>query len=102
MKKQFIHAFIAACLILAITGCKKRGSKTTGVITVTQDKGSTDKKGPEVMGSVNLKVDIGSMSNEKNDTFSLPLPDGKSITLERKRLDKFENGRFAWYGVTSG
>jgi hypothetical protein len=81
---------------MAFSVCRKQ----TQVFNVTDEKGSTDKRGPEVVGSVNIKVDMPKL--QKQDVVELPLPNKKTIKLVRKRLDSFENGRFAWYGDIEG
>ncbi|MEQ1678643.1 MAG: M12 family metallo-peptidase, partial [Chitinophagaceae bacterium] len=90
---------VAAIIAVTITGCNNKKPQQTGIITATEEKGDVTKKGPEVTGSVNIKVNIEALANEKNTTVELPLPDKKSLKLVRKRLDTFEKGRFAWYGI---
>lgn len=94
--KTFL-AYIACIAIISVVfyGCTPQQK----IFAVTDEKGTTDKKGPEVVQMVNVKVDIGSLQNEKNTVVEFPLPNKKSLKLVRKRLDKFERGRFAWYGV---
>lgn len=87
---------VASFLALALSGCYPQKPR---VFTVTNAKGTTDIRGPEVIGSVNLKVDIEALQNEKNSVVNLPLPDKKSIMVVRRRLDKSEKGHFAWYGI---
>lgn len=96
MKTLPLHFLIAACLALALPGCRPQ----SGAFTTTDEKGSTDKKGPEVVGSVNIKVDIPVL--QKQGVVELPLPNKKRIKLVRKRLDGFEKGRFAWFGDIEG
>jgi hypothetical protein len=98
MKTHPLHFVIAGCLAIALPGC--RPQTPTGVFTVTDEKGSTDKKGPEVVGSVNIKVDISTL--QKQGVVELPLPNRRRIKLVRKRLDSFEKGRFAWFGDIEG
>lgn len=96
MRILFVQLIIASCLVLSLSGCKHR----TRVFTVTEEKGTTDTKGPEVRGSVNIKVDIPTL--QQDSEVELPLPNQKSIKLVRKRLDKFEKGRSAWFGIVEG
>ncbi len=95
MRKYYIQFIFAGSLAMAWSGC----NPPQKVFIVTDEKGTTDQKGPEVISSINIKVNIEALQNEKNDAVDLPLPDKKSIKLIRKRLDKFENGRYAWYGI---
>jgi hypothetical protein len=94
MKNYFVFFVLAGFIFAALSGCEPQQK----VFTVTDKKGTTDKTGPEVIKSVNIEVNIPELKNEKNVIVELPLPDNKSLKLVMKRLDKFENERYAWYG----
>jgi len=96
MKRKFVKYVVASFIVVALSGCNPQ---VQGVFTVTKEKGATDKSGPEVIGSENIIVDIQALQSEKNAVIELPLPNKKSIKVVRKRLDKSEKGRYAWYGV---
>jgi len=102
--RKFLSVSLTALLLAAaLPGCKRTTvQKPGGIFSVTDEKGTTDAKGPEVIASVNVKVDIRALPDDKNMVFELPLPDKRTIKLERKRLDTFGKGRYAWYGIVNG
>lgn len=87
-------------LLIFVTSCKQ---KQEGIFAITTEQGSAEKfKGPEVMNSVNLKINMEKLIAEQTGILELPLAEGKSLRLIKKREDKFEKGRSAWFGIIDG
>lgn len=94
MKNLFQPLCCAGVISLFLFSC----SPQRGIISTTTDSGTTNVKGPEVISSVNVKVNINALQEEKNEVIDFPVPDQQTLRLVRKRLDRFGNGRFAWFG----
>lgn len=88
---------LVAMLFALLTSCQK---PITGVFTLVSWKSPVDtQKEPEVMAAVEVSVNMELIRSDTNRVLILPIPGKTTIRLIRKRLDVFEKGRMAWYGV---
>jgi len=72
----------------------------TGVFKLVSWKSPVDnQKEPEVRSAVEIGVNMELIRSDTNRVLTLPVPGKATIRLIRKRLDVFEKGRMAWYGV---
>ena len=96
MKGLFSSYLPVMLILVGGAGCQTQGPS---IFTVTDEKGTVQTKGPEVKGTIHVRVMIDSLVQEKNVSVDIPVPGDKQLKLVRKRLDVHDKGRFAWYGI---
>jgi hypothetical protein len=98
MKTSLKILLPAVVIALGFAACKPT---STGVFTVVTEKVAIDTIAqPEVIGAIDVRVDLQMIRSDSSSmVLTLPLPGKAAIDLIRKRLDVFEKGRSAWYGV---
>ena len=92
MKDRFKFVGLAVAVVIGLTGCAPK------FITVVSEEGVINRQtDPAAVRAIDVKIDIARLRSASMIT--LPLPGKKRVRLIRKREDKFEDGRSAWYGV---
>ncbi|MFH2107415.1 MAG: M12 family metallo-peptidase [Chrysiogenia bacterium] len=82
----------AIFMVIIMTACIPK------IITVISEKGAINEKtDPAAVRAIDVKIDIAGLRSA--ETITIPLPGKKLIQVIRKREDRFEKGRSAWFGV---
>ncbi|MBN2353081.1 MAG: hypothetical protein JXD23_10970 [Spirochaetales bacterium] len=80
---------------IGLTSCPTRASS---VFEVIEENPVIDtKREPAAIGAVNVKVNFR-LLNEATE-ITVPLPGKKTLQIVKKREDKYDKGRIAWYGL---
>lgn len=90
--------FMAIVIALGLFACKP---VPTGPFTVVSEEVAVDTAVyPEVIGAIDVRINLQLLlTDSANMQMVLPLPGKTKVQLIRKRLDVFEKGRMAWYGI---
>lgn len=97
MKTSFKILLTAMLIAMCFSSCQQ---PLPGVFSVITDKSNIDpQKEPEIIRAIDIRVNMEMIRSDSNKVMTLPLPGKTTIRLIRKRIDIFEKGRMAWYGV---